>query len=208
MKKKRIISDVFAESSRWQAISVEISHIKRDSMWRMRNLQKTGGEPTDKSYVKEIAESCHRREEQTGCQRTSVVFWRNTGIHGLPPGSCPDKERPEFQRIWEDHEVDRGNLTGKQFPEFFRWAYGQIHIICHGWSFWKLCGVPDKKILQGKLGGISQDKSYYLFEKPRDFRLRPDIVMKKRKDNRTVVLDTKWKSLPEVKNGGKAGVTG
>lgn len=32
MKKKRIILDVFAESSRWQAISVEISHIKRDSM--------------------------------------------------------------------------------------------------------------------------------------------------------------------------------
>ena len=30
---------------------------------------------------------------------------------------------------------NRGNLTGKQFPEFFRWAYGQIHIICHGGSF-------------------------------------------------------------------------
>lgn len=31
-EEKRITSDAFAESSRCQAISVEISHIKRDSM--------------------------------------------------------------------------------------------------------------------------------------------------------------------------------
>lgn len=40
----------------------------------------------------------------------------------------------------------------------------------------------------------SQDKGHYLFTKPRrQFALRPDIVIKKRK--RTVILDTKWKSL-------------
>lgn len=48
----------------------------------------------------------------------------------------------------------------------------------------------------------SQDKNYYLFEKPRDFQLRPDIVMKKGEGNRTVILDTKWKSLPDMKNEG------
>lgn len=40
----------------------------------------------------------------------------------------------------------------------------------------------------------SQDKGHYLFEEPRrQFALRPDIVIKKGK--RTVILDTKWKSL-------------
>ena len=40
----------------------------------------------------------------------------------------------------------------------------------------------------------SQDRGHYLFEKPRrQFALRPDIVM--RKGERTVILDTKWKSL-------------
>ena len=40
----------------------------------------------------------------------------------------------------------------------------------------------------------SQDRGYYLFEKPRKkFALRPDIVIKK--DDRTVILDTKWKRL-------------
>ena len=40
----------------------------------------------------------------------------------------------------------------------------------------------------------SQDKGYYLFTEPRrQFSLRPDIVM--RRNERTVILDTKWKSL-------------
>ncbi len=52
-----------------------------------------------------------------------------------------------------------------------------------------------KKIFLPKGWDVScQDKGLYLFEEPRrQFALRPDIVMKK--DKRTVILDTKWKSL-------------
>lgn len=40
----------------------------------------------------------------------------------------------------------------------------------------------------------SQDKGHYLFMEPRkQFALRPDIVMKR--EGRTIILDTKWKSL-------------
>lgn len=40
----------------------------------------------------------------------------------------------------------------------------------------------------------SQDKEHYLFMEPRkQFALRPDIVMKR--EGRTIILDTKWKSL-------------
>lgn len=40
----------------------------------------------------------------------------------------------------------------------------------------------------------SQDKGHYLFVEPkRQFALRPDIVVKR--GNRTIIMDTKWKSL-------------
>ena len=40
----------------------------------------------------------------------------------------------------------------------------------------------------------SQDKGFYLFDSPRQFALRPDIVIT-REDGSIIVLDTKWKSL-------------
>ena len=40
----------------------------------------------------------------------------------------------------------------------------------------------------------TQDKGYYLFDSPRQFALRPDIVIA-RDDGSVVILDTKWKSL-------------
>ena len=40
----------------------------------------------------------------------------------------------------------------------------------------------------------SQDKGYYLFDSPRQFALRPDIVIT-RDDGSQIIVDTKWKSL-------------
>lgn len=61
-----------------------------------------------------------------------------------------------------------------------------------------------KKIFGNDGWGVSsQDKSYYLFNEPRRrFALRPDIVCKK--DNRVIIMDTKWKNLlnDEGKNYG------
>ena len=40
----------------------------------------------------------------------------------------------------------------------------------------------------------TQDRGYYLFDSPRQFALRPDIVITK-DDGSVVILDTKWKCL-------------
>lgn len=40
----------------------------------------------------------------------------------------------------------------------------------------------------------TQDKGHYLFNRPSQFALRPDLVIV-REDQSTIVLDTKWKSL-------------
>ena len=42
----------------------------------------------------------------------------------------------------------------------------------------------------------TQDKGYYLFDSPRQFALRPDIVIT-RGDGSRIILDTKWKSLSD-----------
>ena len=52
-----------------------------------------------------------------------------------------------------------------------------------------------KKVLLDLDWDIStQDKGYYLFDSPRQFALRPDIVIT-RDDGTQIILDTKWKSL-------------
>ena len=40
----------------------------------------------------------------------------------------------------------------------------------------------------------TQDKGYYLFDAPRQFALRPDIVITREKGSK-IILDTKWKNL-------------
>lgn len=52
-----------------------------------------------------------------------------------------------------------------------------------------------KRVLTGLDWEVStQDKGYYLFDSPRQFALRPDIVIT-RDDGSRIVLDTKWKAL-------------
>lgn len=41
----------------------------------------------------------------------------------------------------------------------------------------------------------SQDRLYHLFDKPKMFEMRPDIVLTNKETNRIIVLDTKWKRL-------------
>ena len=52
-----------------------------------------------------------------------------------------------------------------------------------------------KKVLLDMDWEVStQDRGYYLFDLPRQFALRPDIVIT-RQDGSKIILDTKWKSL-------------
>lgn len=47
----------------------------------------------------------------------------------------------------------------------------------------------------------AQDHGYHLFDYPKRFALRPDLVVTNRTDNTNVVLDTKWKMLsPQYSN--------
>ena len=53
------------------------------------------------------------------------------------------------------------------------------------------------ELSDGKLQVKAQDRGYYLFDKPKRFRLRPDIVVRGTDDDEhgIVIMDTKWKRL-------------
>lgn len=55
------------------------------------------------------------------------------------------------------------------------------------------------KVLDDEWSLSTQDTGYYLFDEPRLFGIRPDLVLR-RNDGKTVVMDTKWKRLnPDVR---------
>ena len=45
----------------------------------------------------------------------------------------------------------------------------------------------------------AQDKSYYLFDEPKRFAMRPDIVIRRKADGAIFIMDTKWKLLADNK---------
>lgn len=57
-----------------------------------------------------------------------------------------------------------------------------------------------KKQLQDTRYSVSaQDKGYHLFDSPKKFMLKPDIVVKSKRDSEVFVMDTKWKLLSILK---------
>ena len=57
-----------------------------------------------------------------------------------------------------------------------------------------------KKILAGTGYTLSaQDKTYHLFDEPKKFLMKPDIVIRHKETKRIFVMDTKWKVLADSK---------
>lgn len=110
-----------------------------------------------------------------------------------------DRNSREYEKIMKWTEVI---LQGNSFLNFSDGIKARSILFAMEEVFENYVACRIKKYFRENWEVSSQDKSYYLFERPRDFQLRPDIVMKKREGNRTVILDTKWKSLPDMKNEG------
>ena len=110
-----------------------------------------------------------------------------------------DRNSREYEKIMKWTEVI---LQGNSFLNFSDGIKSRSILFAMDEVFENYVACQIKKYFRENWEVSSQDKNYYLFEKPRDFQLRPDIVMKKGEGNRTVIFDTKWKSLPDMKNEG------
>ena len=119
-----------------------------------------------------------------------------------------DFSRVVIDRSTKDYEMlmhwSRVFLLNKSFTTFSGWHNARALLFPMEKVFESYVAQELRKTLFGLDWNISlQDKGYYLFDSPRQFALRPDIVIT-RDDGSKIILDTKWKSLvdnPRVNYG-------
>ena len=110
-----------------------------------------------------------------------------------------------FTRDMKDYELlmmwSKVFLMNKSFTTFSGNKTGKALLFPMEQVFEAFIAKQLKNIFErnssGSLNVSAQDSGYYLFDQPRRFKLRPDIVVrdKSNADNYPIILDTKWKRL-------------
>jgi len=91
-------------------------------------------------------------------------------------------------------QTGKSNLVSLMFP---------LNKLFEDYVFNHINKIVDKTKVQVK----SQSNPYCLLDEPTKFRLRPDIVINYKQENKIIILDTKWKLLDSTKLDGQNGVT-
>ena len=92
-------------------------------------------------------------------------------------------------------------LINKSFTTFSGKNAGKALLFPMEQIFEAFIAKQVKLLFENQSNGIihvsAQDRGYYLFDEPRKFRLRPDIVVSNANDEQhsVVIMDTKWKRL-------------
>ena len=110
-----------------------------------------------------------------------------------------DFSKAVIDRSTQDYEMilrwSRVFLLNKSFTTFSGGTNARALLFPMEKVFEAYVAQQLKKVLVDLNWDVStQDKGYYLFDSPRQFALRPDIVIT-RDDGSKIILDTKWKSL-------------
>lgn len=109
----------------------------------------------------------------------------------------PDRNMKDYTTalLWS-----RVFLTGKSFTSFSGSEIALALLFPMETLFESYVAALLKKYLTPLGYSVSaQDKSYYLFDDPKRFAMRPDIVIRRKSDGTVFVMDTKWKILSDSK---------
>ncbi len=91
-------------------------------------------------------------------------------------------------------------LMGKSFTSFTGSEVAFSLLFPMETLFESYIAIQLKKSLRGTGYAISvQDKTYHLFDEPKKFLMKPDIVIKHNELKKVFVMDTKWKALNDEK---------
>ena len=109
----------------------------------------------------------------------------------------PDRKTTDYQTalLWS-----KVFLMGKSFTSFSGSEVAFALLFPMEMLFESYIAVHMKKmIVQSEYTFSAQDKTYHLFDTPKKFLMKPDIVIKNKSLDQVFVLDTKWKVLSDTK---------
>lgn len=109
----------------------------------------------------------------------------------------PDRNMKDYTTalLWS-----RVFLTGKSFTSFSGSEIALALLFPMETLFESYVAALLKKQLTPMGYTVSaQEKSYYLFDDPKRFAMRPDIVIRRKSDDAIFIMDTKWKILSDSK---------
>ena len=109
----------------------------------------------------------------------------------------PDRKTADYQTalLWS-----KVFLMGKSFTSFSGSEVAFALLFPVEMLFESYIAVHMKKMIaQSEYTFSAQDKTYHLFDTPKKFLMKPDIVIKNKSLDQVFVLDTKWKVLSDAK---------
>lgn len=109
----------------------------------------------------------------------------------------PDRKTTDYQTALMWSKVF---LMGKSFTSFAGSEVAFALLFPMETLFESYIATQLKKMLAGTGYTLSaQDKKYHLFDDPKKFLMKPDIVIRHKETKRIFVMDTKWKVLADNK---------
>ncbi|MBR3919671.1 MAG: hypothetical protein IKJ59_13225, partial [Clostridia bacterium] len=109
----------------------------------------------------------------------------------------PDRKTTDYQTalLWS-----KIFLMGKSFTSFAGSEVAFVLLFPMETLFESYIAAQLKKSLDNSEYIIStQDKTYHLFDDPKKFLMKPDIVIKNKASGKVFIMDTKWKLLSDTK---------
>lgn len=109
----------------------------------------------------------------------------------------PDRKTADYRTalLWS-----KVFLMGKSFTSFSGSEVAFALLFPMETLFESYIAVHLKKALNHSNYTLSaQDKTYHLFDSPKKFLMKPDIVIKNNKSDKIFIMDTKWKILSDTK---------
>lgn len=109
----------------------------------------------------------------------------------------PDRKTTDYQTalLWS-----KSFLMGKSFTSFAGSEVAFALLFPMETLFESYITAQLKKSLDNSEYIIStQDKTYHLFDDPKKFLMKPDIVIKNKASGKVFIMDTKWKLLSDTK---------